>query len=104
MSTLKLTLLCFIVLAISSCSQVRPFEDRQREPGTVYIYKGSSKPGKPAICYNSLFYEEAEIKEMADDLCKKYQANTKAKLLKVDSFSCRLFVPSKAYYQCDVEK
>ena len=104
MSTLKLTLLFFIVLATASCSQVRPFEDRRREPGTEYIYTGSSKPGNPVICYNSLFYTDDEIKNMADELCKKYNPKAKAEHKNTDSFSCRLFVPSKAYYQCVVDK
>lgn len=104
MSTLKLCLLFFVVVNICSCSQFRPFEDRYREPGTEYIYRGSSKPGYPSICYNPMFYNDLEIKDMADKLCKTYDGKTSAELVKKEIFSCRLFVPSKSYYTCVVNK
>ena len=93
-----------MVLTISSCSQFAPFEDRRREPQTERIYVGTSKEGAPTICYNPLFYNKVEINKIADDICKDYDSKTKASLVKNDIFSCRLFVPSRAYYKCIVDK
>ncbi len=100
MSTIKLFLLFFMLAFVGACSQVMPFEDRRREPGTEYIYVGSSKPQAPVICYNSLFYNKEEIKDMADKLCHANDENTKAELVNTEYFSCRLLVPTKAYYKC----
>ncbi len=104
MSTLKLSLLLFLLLSVGACSQVAPFEDRRREPGTEYIYVGSSQPGAPAICYNPLLDKEAEVKDIANGLCKANSPETEAELVNVDYFTCRLFVPSKAYYKCVPKK
>jgi len=104
LSTLKLSILIFLCAVITACSQVTPFEDRQREPGTIYIYKGASKPDKPAICYNPLFYSKEEILERANKLCQENNPKTHAEFVDVDYFSCRLFVPSKAYYKCVEDK
>ncbi len=100
MSTLKLALLLSLVAVVSACSQIAPFEDRRREPGTERVYIGASKPGAPAICYNPLFYNEAEVKSVADRLCAEYKPGTHALKRDNDIFTCRLFVPSKAYYKC----
>lgn len=100
MSRLKLLLFLFVLIFVSSCSQFRAFEDRRREPGTERMYSGSSKPGAPVICYNPLFYKIDEINNIADGLCQENDVNTKAKYVDKDSFSCRLFIPSKAYYKC----
>ena len=104
MSTFKLSLLFFIVLTVCGCSQFQAFEDRRREPQTERIYVGTSREGAPAICYNPLFYNKEDIKVMADNLCSQYKSGYKAKLVKNDIFSCRLFVPSRAYYKCVVDK
>ncbi len=104
MSTLKFSLLLSVLMSVSACSQIAPFEDRRREPGTEYIYVGSSKPGAPAVCYNPLLDKEAEIKEIADDLCQANDLSTEAELVNIDYFTCRLFVPSKAYYKCVPKK
>lgn len=104
MSTLKLFLLFASVVSVCSCSEIRPFEDRYREPGTDYIYRGSSKPGAPAVCYNPLFYSKNDVDAIADKLCKSNNEASKAEFNKKESFSCRLFVPSKAYYNCVVDK
>ena len=100
MSTLKLSILIFLCVIISACAQFRSFEDRRREPGTEYVWVGASKPGAPVICYNPLFYHKAEILKQADELCKKHQEDTHAELVDIDYFSCRLFVPARAYYKC----
>lgn len=103
MSTLKLSLLLSLVLSVSACSQLDAFEDRRREPGTEYIYVGASKPTAPVICYNPLWEEDADLLEMADGICKKNNPETKAEFVDKDYFSCRLFVPAKAYYKCIAE-
>ena len=94
----------FLCALVSACAEFAPFEDRRREPGTEYVYVGASKPGQPAICYNPLFYSKEDIKERADALCQNYQKNTHAEFVDVDYVTCRLFVPSKAYYKCVVDK
>jgi len=105
LSTLKLSLLLFLCVVVSACSQFAPFEDRRREPGTIRIYKGESKPGAPAICYNPMFYDkEEDIKAQADELCQKNKPGTHAEFVDVSYFSCRLFIPSKAYYKCVADK
>lgn len=104
MSTLKLSILLFLCALVSACAEFASFEDRRREPGTDYVYVGASKPGAPAICYNPLFYKQEEVKQQADALCKEQQKNTHAEFIKVDYFTCRLFVPSIAYYKCVVDK
>lgn len=100
MSTLKLSILIFLCAVVSACSQLAPFEDRRREPGTEYVWVGASKPDRPAICYNPLFYKQEKIKDKADELCKKENASSHAEFVDVDYFTCRLLVPSKAYYKC----
>lgn len=104
MSTLKLSTLLFLCVLISACTQFSPFEDRRREPGTDYIWIGESKPQKPAICYNPLFYSKENILERANEICQNNNAKSHAEFVDVDYFSCRLFVPSKAYYKCVIEK
>lgn len=100
MSTLKLSLLLSLILGITGCSQFQAFEDRRREPGTEYVYVGASRPGAPALCYNPLWERDADLQAKADALCEKNDASTKAELIEKDYFTCRLFVPSKAYYKC----
>ena len=100
MSTLKLSLLLSLVFVVSACSQLAPFEDRRREPGTEQIYVGSSKPAKPAICYNPLWEDNEDIQKMADKICQDNNTGTKAELVTKDAFSCKLFVPTKAYFKC----
>lgn len=103
MSTLKLSILIFLCAVVSACSQFAPFEDRRREPGTAHVWVGASKPESPAICYNPLFYRQEKILAQADELCKKENASSHAELVDIDYFTCRLFVPSKAYYKCVVD-
>lgn len=100
MSTLKLLISIFLFILVSACTQFEAFEDRRREPGTEYVWVGASKPEKPAICYNPLFYSKEKIKEKADEICRQNKANTHAELVDIDYFSCRLLIPSKAYYKC----
>ena len=104
MSTLKLLISIFLLTSIASCSQFEAFEDRRREPSKEHIWVGSSKPGKPAICYNPLFYSKEKIQAKADDICRSYKENSHAEFVDVEYFSCRLLIPAKAHYQCVVDK
>lgn len=104
LSTLKLSLLFFMLIFLNACNQFAPFEDRRREPATERIYVGSSKPTHPVICYNPLFHNKNKVEALAQGVCSKNVPDSTATLIKDDSFSCRLFVPSKAYYECVVDK
>lgn len=94
----------FLCVIVAGCSQFTPFEDRYREPGTTYVYKGASKPKAPAICYNPLWNDKDDTKAIADELCRQNKAKTHAEFVKVEYFSCRLLVPAKAFYKCVADK
>ena len=104
MSTLKLSTLFFLCVITSACTQLTPFEDRRREPGTAYVYVGASKPSAPAVCYNPIWNDREETKAMADEICRQNKTGTHAEFTDVDYFSCRLFVPVRAYYKCVADK
>lgn len=104
MSTLKLSTLFFLCVIVSACAQIKPFEDRRREPGTAYVYTGTSKPKAPVICYSPMWNDREDAQAMADELCRQDKAGTHAEFDKVDYFSCRLLVPAKAYYKCVADK
>jgi hypothetical protein len=104
LSRLNLSLLLFTIISICGCSEIRPFEDRYREPGTEYIYRGASKPGSPTLCYNPLFYDKNDVDIMADKLCKSHNKASKAEFKEKEAFSCRLFIPTKMHYRCVVDK
>lgn len=89
---------------MAGCTQFAAFEDRRREPSNVNVWIGESKPGKPAICYNPLFYSKEKIQIKADEICREYNANSHAEFVGVDYFSCRLLIPAKAYYTCVIDK
>jgi hypothetical protein len=104
LSTLKLFRLFFLCVIISSCAQLKPFEDRRREPRTIGVYVGSSTPTAPVICYNPLWNGKDDTKALADNICKAHGEDSHAELIDTDYFSCRLFVPAKAYYKCVTDK
>jgi hypothetical protein len=41
-----------------------------------------------------------ELQKQADELCRAERPDTHAVLKNKKYFSCRLFVPSKAYFSC----
>lgn len=90
----------FLCVIVSACTQLKPFEDRRREPGTVYIYVGKSKPNEPAVCYNPIWNNRADADKIADEKCKEKDTLTHAEFVDIDYFSCRLLVPARAYYKC----
>ena len=100
MSTLKLSILLFLCVIVSACAQLKPFEDRRREPGTEYVYVGASTPQAPVICYNPLWHENEQVDSLADSICKQKNNAMHAELVNKEYFNCRLFIPARAYYKC----
>lgn len=91
------------MLCITACSLGQPFIDRRRNAGAVdknHLYVGQSTPDRPAVCYNGLWTSEEELQTLADAECQKHHPGTHAKKIDDSSFSCRLFLPSRAYYKC----
>ena len=98
---LNLVLLC---LVLNACSLVEPFVDRRREAGAkdeAHLYVGASKPNAPAICYNKIYTDYAEVKALADAECVKYGTGTHAVPVKETVLTCRLLVPNHYYFRCE---
>ncbi len=103
MSSLKITALVLLLTTLSACSLFEPFEDRRRNAGELNperLYTGRSKPDAPAICYNGLWTTDAELQQIADAQCQKYNPDSHAQRQGKTSFSCKLFLPSHAYFKC----
>ena len=91
------------IFTLTSCSNLRPFVDRQRIIGSETrenLYKGESKDAFPVICYNSYTTTPEEVQNLADNECVKNGTGTKAKLIKREKFKCRLFLPHYILYKC----
>jgi hypothetical protein len=98
-------MLCLLigVAAVTACSLTEPFIDRRRNAGAKdqqHLYVGRSQPDKPAICYNGLWTSEETLQTMADEACRKNAPDTHAVKTNDESFTCRLLLPSCAYYEC----
>lgn len=102
MSSLKNILNAAFLLLIVGCSQIEPFVDRRRNAGADFehLYIGRSRPASPAICYNGLWTSEEKLQEMADAECQKHGTGTHAEFVEKTILSCKLLLPSHAYYQC----
>ncbi len=103
MSSLKIVTAILIVCGLSACALFDPFVDRRRNAGAQdisHLYVGKSKINAPAICYNGLWTDEQTLQNMADDECQKHNTGTHAIKTHKTSFSCKLFLPSHAYYKC----
>ena len=92
----SLILLSLAVL-LNACSQFVPFEDQRREAGKQTPV-GLSTNENPAICYNPIWHDVEQTKELADAACAR--TNRKAEFVRSDAFSCRLVNPSAAIYKC----
>lgn len=90
-----LFILC-CTLIVSGCSQVYPFIDSRREAGQKETV-GASKPEAPVVCYG-LFGEEADRDQLANEECAKQ--GKKAVFKEKNYFSCKLFTPARAFYEC----
>lgn len=106
MSRLKISSLVLAALLLGACSQLKPFEDRRREagakrtpPGPVYV--GASTPQNPAICYNILFTPYAEVKKLADEVCRREETGSHAVPVRQTVFTCRVLVPNHYYFKCE---
>ena len=87
-----------LVGLLGACSQFAPFEDRQREAGEIQP-RGRSSDDFPAICYNPIWHDENQVKELAEQACTR--TNRHATLDDTKAFACRLVNPSIAIYKCE---
>lgn len=100
----KLVNVVLLTSILCGCAQFGPFVDRRREAGGLAeggLYVGKSTPQEPAVCYNNLYTEFAEVQALADQECKKYKTGEKAVPVRQTSFTCRLLVPNHFYFKCE---
>lgn len=96
-------LILVLVLFTSACSLFDPFVDRRREAGAKdinHLYVGESKPDAPAVCYNILTADIADVQKLADEECVKQGTGTRAEVVKQTYFTCRLMLPNHVYFRC----
>lgn len=88
-----------LVLAffLSACGQFSPFVDARREAGQVQLV-GQSTPDKIAVCYNPIWLDEEQVKELANQECAK--TNRTAVYDDSKWFSCCFVNPNTAFYDC----
>ncbi|MGN0919827.1 MAG: hypothetical protein ACI4OR_03620 [Alphaproteobacteria bacterium] len=84
-------------LFLSACGQLTPFVDAHREAGQIQLV-GQSTPDKVAVCYNPMWSDQNQVKELAHQECAK--TNRKAVYSDTKWFSCCLANPSTAFYDC----
>lgn len=82
----------FFLFLLSGCC---PFLDTRREAGSLTPV-GQSMPDRPAVCYNGWLNDMSEVQKIADESC----ATGKAVLKNETSFSCTLFYPKTAFFEC----
>ncbi len=85
------------VCLLNGCSQFQPFVDARREAGQIQPI-GSSTDDFPVICHGFVG-EQSDIDALAENECAK--TNKIAVLDRTESFSCRLFTPTKSIYRCE---
>lgn len=102
LSRKKMAQAVLLVLFLGACSLTQPFVDRRREAGMTGsgLYVGASKTDAPVVCYNGWVTDFEEVQKMADEECVKHNTGTSASLENEDRFSCRLFTPTYAKFQC----
>lgn len=103
MSSLKIYIAGLLLIILSGCSIFQPFVDRRRNPGVSDVnklYKGQSKPDAPVICYNPLWTDEQEIRQMAEDVCITEETGDTAELIDKSYFDGKLLLPVRAYFKC----
>ena len=84
-----------LFVGLSACSSLDPFVDARREAGQI-AQVGTSTNDHPVICYG--LNKPEKIEWLAQNECAK--TNRKAVFLHRENFSCSLFKPRKAIYQC----
>lgn len=103
LSRKKILNMALLVCLLCGCNALDPYIDRRRNPGTSDVsklYTGSSRPDKPAVCYNQLLSTEDELQALADAECVKNNTGTRAVFVKTDNFSCKLLLPATNFYKC----
>lgn len=103
MSRLNLVNAAVLAAMLAGCAQLGPFVDRRRNAGAkteAALYVGRSKPGNPAICYNSLITPYSEVKKLADEDCRKEGKGSRAEPVRQSVFTCRVLVPNHYYFKC----
>ena len=102
LSRKKIAQAVLLVLFLGACSLTHPFVDRRREAGRTgaSLYVGTSKTDAPVVCYNGWVTDFEEVQKIADDECIKHNTGTAASLEAENRFSCRLFTPTYAKFQC----
>ncbi len=81
-------------LFLGSCAA---FIDARHTAGQVQTV-GQSTATRPAVCYNPLWNDESERALLAEQECQK--KNLHAVFQDTQYFSCCLFFPNTAFYQC----
>lgn len=103
LSSIKIITATLFLISLTACSLFEPFIDRRRNAGVRDIrrlYVGKSKPEAPAVCYNGLWTTEDELQQLADAECVKNNTGTHAEKINTTHFSCKLVLPSHAYFKC----
>ena len=104
MASMKFINIVVLTSLVCGCAQFGPFVDRRREAGGLAdgaLYVGKSTPQEPAVCYNRLYTDYAEVKALADKECQKYKTGSTATPVKQTVFTCRLLVPNHYYFKCE---
>lgn len=103
MSSIKVITASLILALLTACSLFDPYIDRRRNAGVQdvrFLYQGRSKPDAPAVCYNGLWTTDVQLQELADAECRKHGAGTHAEKTGTSFMSCKLLLPSHAYFKC----
>lgn len=103
LSRVKILNILLLSALICGCNTLDPYVDRRRNPGTSDIsklYTGRSKIDAPAICYNPLLSNMEKLQTMADEECTKHNTGTHAEFINKEEFSCKLLLPTTAFYKC----
>lgn len=90
-------LVLILLLFLSGCGQMAPFVDARREAGQIQLI-GQSTSDRIAVCYNPLWSDQKEVKQLAEAECEK--THRQATYDETNWFSCCLFNPSTAFYKC----
>ena len=91
---MKKIFLIAISLMMTACA---PYLDARKEAGQISTV-GQSRADSPAVCYNPLWTDQAQVDALANQECRKQ--NKQAVFREKTYFSCSLFNPNTAFYEC----
>lgn len=103
LSSVKILSAILFVSQLCACGILDPYIDRRRNPGTSdpsKLYSGQSKPDAPAVCYNPLLNDMETLQTLADEECVKHSTGTHAEFVTKEGFSCKVLLPTTAFYKC----